>query len=76
MPCKVMSIGEFAVSRMFRSAITVSPAVPSVSVDDDVILIGRDGMHAVTADDMAATIGTINYEVVTRINPLLPRVIC
>lgn len=50
-------------------------AVPSVSVDDEVTLIGRDGMHAVTADDMAAAIGTISYEVVARINPLLPRVI-
>jgi alanine racemase len=51
-------------------------AVPSVSVDDEVTLIGRDGMHAVTADDMAAAIGTINYEVIARINPLLPRVLC
>lgn len=50
-------------------------AVPSVSVDDEVTLIGRDGMHAVSADDMAAAIGTISYEVVARINPLLPRVI-
>jgi alanine racemase len=50
-------------------------AVPGVAVDDVVTLIGRDGMHAVTADDLALTIGTINYEVVTRINPLLPRVI-
>lgn len=51
-------------------------AVPSVSADDEVTLIGRDGMHTVTADDVAATIGTIAYEVVARINPLLPRVIC
>jgi alanine racemase len=50
-------------------------AVPSVSVDDEVTLIGRDGMHTVTADDVAATLGTIGYEVVARISPLLPRVI-
>jgi alanine racemase len=51
-------------------------AVPSVSVDDEVTLLGRDGMHTVTADDIAATAGTISYEVVARISPLLPRVIC
>lgn len=50
-------------------------AVPSVAVDDIATLIGRDGMNVVTADDLAAAIGTINYEVVTRINPLLPRII-
>jgi len=33
-------------------------------------------MHANTADDLASTIGTISYEVVARINPLLPRIIC
>ncbi len=50
-------------------------SVPSVSIDDEVTLIGRDGMHTISADDVAAAIGTIGYEVVTRINPLLPRVI-
>ena len=50
-------------------------AVPSVTVDDEVTLLGRDGMHTITADDIAAATGTIPYEVVTRINPLLPRVI-
>lgn len=51
-------------------------AVPSIAIDDIATLIGRDGMNAVTADDIATAIGTINYEVVTRINPLLPRVVC
>ena len=51
-------------------------AVPHASRGDTVTLIGRDGMHGITADDIAGTIGTINYEVVTRINPLLPRVLC
>ncbi|KKW29018.1 MAG: alanine racemase [Candidatus Uhrbacteria bacterium GW2011_GWD2_52_7] len=51
-------------------------AVPGVSRGDIATLIGRDGMHNISADDVASAIGTINYEVVTRINPLLPRVIC
>jgi len=44
-----------------------------VAVGNEVTLLGN---HAgVTADDMARHCGTINYEVVTRINPLLPRII-
>lgn len=50
-------------------------SVPSVHQDDEVIIIGRDGMHAISADDIANNIGTINYEVVTRLNPLLPRIV-
>lgn len=50
-------------------------AVPSVVTGDEVTLLGRDGMHMIGADDIASRLGTINYEVVTRINPLLPRVL-
>jgi alanine racemase len=49
--------------------------VPAARAGDMVTLLGRDGMHAVTADDMAERVGTINYEIVTRINPLLPRIV-
>jgi len=41
---------------------------------DEVVLIGEQGGAAVTADDLAATLGTINYEVVTAISPRTPRV--
>jgi alanine racemase len=44
-----------------------------VRAGERVTLIGRDGKNAITADGIAKKIGTINYEVVTRINPLLPR---
>lgn len=49
--------------------------VPAAKAGDTVTLLGRDGMNAITADDIADKIGTINYEVVTRINPLLPRIV-
>lgn len=48
-------------------------ALPHVKVGDIATLIGRDGMNVLTADDLAEKIGTIHYEVVTRINPLTPR---
>lgn len=48
--------------------------IPNVRVGDRATLIGRDGDEEVTADKLAKKIGTINYEVVTRINPLLKRI--
>ncbi|HBZ36668.1 MAG TPA: alanine racemase [Candidatus Veblenbacteria bacterium] len=48
-------------------------AVRNVKVGDEVILIGKKGRGEVTADKIARLTQTINYEVVTRINPLLPR---
>ena len=45
----------------------------AVSVGDDVVLFGPGDNGEPTADDWAAAIGTINYEVVTRIGPRVPR---
>ena len=44
-------------------------------VGDEVVLIGRQGKAEVTADEMAKKIDSINYEVVTCINPQLPRIL-
>ncbi len=49
--------------------------IPGVNVEDEVLLLGKDGDESITADDLAALAGTINYEIVTRINPLIPRII-
>ena len=45
----------------------------TVSVGDDVVLFGPGDNGEPTADDWAAAIGTINYEIVTRIGPRVPR---
>lgn len=47
--------------------------VPRVLVEDEAVLIGTQGKESITAEDNATKMGTINYEVVTRINPTLPR---
>ena len=47
--------------------------VPGLAADDEVVLLGRDGGAAVTAEQMAGWIGTINYEVTTRIGAHVPR---
>lgn len=50
-------------------------AVKHVKAGDKVTIIGKNGSVIIKADDIAKRIGTINYEVVDRINPLLPRII-
>ncbi len=47
--------------------------VPGAALEDEVVLLGRDGDECVPAEMLASWAGTINYEVVARINPLLPR---
>ena len=49
--------------------------VPDPKPGDEVVLLGSQESDIISADDVAAKIGTINYEVVTRINPLIPRVV-
>lgn len=49
--------------------------VKTVKVGDEVVLLGRQGRREVAAEQLAEKSGTINYEVVTRINPLLNRVL-
>jgi alanine racemase len=49
--------------------------IPGVKPEDEVVLLGKQGREHLSAEQLAQWIGTINYEVVTRINPLLPRVV-
>jgi alanine racemase len=47
--------------------------VPGARLEDEVVLIGRSGEEQISAETMAEWSGTINYEIVSRISPLLPR---
>ncbi len=47
--------------------------IPEVQVGDEVVMIGRQGNETVRADELAALLGTINYEVVTRLMERVPR---
>lgn len=49
--------------------------VEKIELEDEVVLLGRQGKEEITAEDLAGKIGTINYEVVTRINPLISRIL-
>lgn len=44
-----------------------------VSAGDEVVLLGRQGEQVITADEMAVWMETVNYEVVTRVGPRVPR---
>jgi alanine racemase len=49
--------------------------VVGVNLEDEVVLIGAQQREEISAQDIAGKIGTIHYEVVTRINPTLPRLV-
>jgi alanine racemase len=47
--------------------------IPGVRQGDEVVLIGRQGDDWITAEEVAARLGTINYEVVSAILARVPR---
>jgi len=49
-------------------------AVREVRVGDEVVIFGPGDDGEPTADDWARATGTLNYEIVTRIGPRVPRV--
>lgn len=44
-----------------------------VAVGDEAVLLGRQGSEEITADEWAARLDTINYEVVCAVSPRVPR---
>jgi alanine racemase len=67
------------VPRSFAGTITMDQLMidcesdSSVTVGDEVVLIGKQGEHSVTADDWAEALGTIGYEIVCAISPRIFR---
>jgi alanine racemase len=49
--------------------------IPGVGVGDEVVLIGCQGPTEVTAEELAGLSGTINYELLARVSPAVPRII-
>ncbi|MCE9585209.1 alanine racemase [Candidatus Nomurabacteria bacterium] len=48
--------------------------LPKIKVEDEVVILGRQGKEYITAEEIANKMGTINYEITTHISALLPRV--
>ena len=73
---RVLIKGKFApiVGRVCMNMIMVEVShIRNVKLEDEVVLIGQQGNETLTAEEMADLLGTINYEVVTRINEELER---
>ncbi len=49
--------------------------IKNPKIGDLVTLIGHSTKNSITAENLAKRLGTINYEVIDRINPTLPRII-
>ncbi len=49
--------------------------VTDIKLEDEVVLIGKQGHSIITAEEMGELSNTINYEVPTRINERIPRII-
>ena len=49
--------------------------IKNVKIGDEAVLIGKSGKLEISADDMAYLSDTINYEIVTRLNPLIKRIV-
>ena len=49
--------------------------IKDVKEEDVVTLIGKEGSESVTAEDLASWAETINYEIVTCLNPNIPRIV-
>lgn len=47
--------------------------IPQARLEDEVVLLGASGTERITAETLAGWAGTINYEIVSRISPLLER---
>ena len=69
-----MGLGDrFRTSVMRSSGPEDRVRVDPLSAGDDVVLIGEQGDTCVLAEDLAAAIGTISYEITCGIDRRVPR---
>ena len=54
--------------------ITVDVGEAGIAIGDSATLIGADGSERVTAEELARTLGTINYEITCGVSARVPRV--
>lgn len=74
---KMIVNGQYApvVGRVCMDQLMIDvTGIPNVKMGDEVIVVGRDGDKAVTFDDLAEILGTINYELPCVLTKRVPRV--
>ncbi len=48
--------------------------IPDVALEDEVVIMGRQGDEEITADEIAGHAGTINYEIVSSLTSRVPKI--
>ena len=48
--------------------------IPEVSLEDEVVIFGKQGDASITVDEIASSINTINYEIISTIPVRVPRI--
>jgi alanine racemase len=74
---RVLIRGQFApvIGRIAMNMTMIDITDIPAKHDDEVVLIGRQGDHEIRAEDVAEKCSTIAYELLSRINPLLARIV-
>ena len=67
--CKVL--GRISMN-MFAVDVT---HLSNIKIEDEVVLLGDQNKEKITAEEIAKKLNTINYEIVTRVSALLPRIV-
>lgn len=49
--------------------------IKGVKPEDKVTLLGRDGKETISADQLAGWANTVNYEIISRLNSAIPRIV-
>jgi alanine racemase len=60
---------------MDQCLVDVTELRGKIQIRDEVVIIGKQGDEEVTTDELAVTLGTINYEIVTSIAQRVPRIV-
>lgn len=62
--------------RVYMNLLSVDVTdVKNAKAGDEAVLIGKQGKEEIFVDELANVVGTIHYEIVTRINPSIPRIL-
>ncbi len=68
---KAKILGRVAMNMIVVDVSNIKDILP----DDEVVILGKQGKKEITAEQIAKDSETINYEIITHINPMLPRII-
>ncbi len=67
--CKVL--GRVCMNMMVIDVSNIN----NIIVEDEAVILGKQNKEEITVEEVAQKTGTINYEIITRINPLIPRIV-